>query len=515
MKALLAGGLTALICPIVWLSFQDSSFAQNLNPVAEFPSSQTAVDQTVLGQTVLDQTVLDQTVLGQSGEFESVSRRVIPVSASVPLAQQVAPIKAVSYLRLFELLDLEIAVIDRAAAAIDQEWHPGTAVMLVEILGFARNQHSYRTTMGLLKRKTGQNLGEDLADWYDWIWKQPYVPHPEYAAFKAKMYSRIDKRFAAYFRNAKSPKIRLDEIRWGGVLRDGIPPLKNPKMLPASKATYLADSDVVFGVNLNGDARCYPKRILAWHEMFKDTIGSIPLCGVYCTLCGSVIMYEADIDDTHYELGTSGFLYRSNKLMYDHATESFWSTLTGEPVVGPLVGKGIELKQRHVVTTTWGEWKRKNPKTTVLSLDTGHRRDYGEGVAYRDYFATDALMFSVPKLDRRLKNKDEVLALRDGHQQLAISARYLNGHPVYHDQLANQNFVVLTDQSGANRVYESNGIRFQSWDQQSQAVDRQGRRWDVSAEALRAGRDVLKRLPAHRAFWFAWSSQFPKTRLVK
>ena len=124
-------------------------------------------------------------------------------------------------------------------------------------------------------------------------------------------------------------------------------------------------------------------------------------------------------------------------------------------------------------------------------------------------------MFSVPELDRRLKNKDEVLALRDGHQQLAISARYLNGHPVYHDQLANQNFVVLTDQSGANRVYESNGIRFQSWDQQSQAVDRQGRRWDVSAEALRAGRDVLKRLPAHRAFWFAWSSQFPKTRLVK
>ena len=76
-------------------------------------------------------------------------------------------------------------------------------------------------------------------------------------------------------------KIQLNEIRWGGVRRDGIPPLNNPKMLTAAEATYLADSDVVFGIELNGDARAYPKRILAWHEMFKDTIGGESVCGVY------------------------------------------------------------------------------------------------------------------------------------------------------------------------------------------------------------------------------------------
>ena len=57
--------------------------------------------------------------------------------------------------------------------------------------------------------------------------------------------------------------------------------MKNPKMLAAGDAKYLGDSDVVFGVELNGDARCYPKRILAWHEMFKDTIGGESVCGVY------------------------------------------------------------------------------------------------------------------------------------------------------------------------------------------------------------------------------------------
>ena len=52
-------------------------------------------------------------------------------------------------------------------------------------------------------------------------------------------------------------------------------------MITANQANYLADTDIVFGIELNGDARCYPKRILAWHEMFKDTIGGQSVAGVY------------------------------------------------------------------------------------------------------------------------------------------------------------------------------------------------------------------------------------------
>ena len=79
----------------------------------------------------------------------------------------------------------------------------------------------------------------------------------------------MDERFPEYFKETGNPKIRMDEIRWGGVRRDGIPPLKDPEMLSAAEADYLSDSDVVFGIELNGDARCYPKRILAWHEMLS------------------------------------------------------------------------------------------------------------------------------------------------------------------------------------------------------------------------------------------------------
>lgn len=226
-------------------------------------------------------------------------------------------------------------------------------------------------------------------------------------------------------------------------------------------------------------------------------------------------MYQTELDGKHYELGTSGFLYRSSKLMYDHETKSLWSTLQGVPVVGSLVGKDISLQQRYVVTTTWGQWKKRHPDTTVLSLDTGHNRDYGEGVAYRRYFATDKLMFKVPGQDKRLLNKDSVVALRDDDSQLAISAKFLAKHPVYSDKLGDQDLVVLTDESGANRVYDSGGIVFKSYDGENTAIDESGTQWTVNESELAAGTKSLSRLPAHRAFWFGWVSQFPNTRLVK
>ena len=192
-----------------------------------------------------------------------------------------------------------------------------------------------------------------------------------------------------------------------------------------------------------------------------------------------------------------------------------WSTLHGEPVVGPLVGKGIKLKRRNVVTSTWGEWKKRHPDTTVLSLDTGHARNYGEGVAYHDYFATDKLMFTVPKLDDRLLNKDEVLALRDEKEQLAIAIKLMAKKRVHHDQLGDVKLVVLADDDGTSRAYDVGDVSFASWNGTDTAVDSTGQQWRVLEDRLVAGDRTLERIPSHNVFWFGWVSQFPNTRLVK
>ncbi|MEM6473509.1 MAG: DUF3179 domain-containing (seleno)protein, partial [Planctomycetota bacterium] len=315
-----------------------------------------------------------------------------------------------SFLRLFSD---QLAVRAEALDEIRERWNDSDTGLILEAIRFNRNPATRTALFDFLATQTGQSFGKSFNQWYRWIWNQEIQLHPDYATFKRQLYRRIDPRFAEYFSADLPSTIRMDEIRWGGVRRDGIPPLDHPKTIAADDADFLADSDVVFGVSFGGKSRAYPKRILAWHEMVKDTVGGGSINGVYCTLCGSMIVYDPNVDGRHHELGTSGFLYRSNKLMYDHDTKSMWSTLKGTPVVGPLVGQNIRLQSRYVVTTTWGQWKADHPDTDVLSLETGHDRDYGEGVAYHDYFATDELMFAVPKTDPRLKNKDEVLIIRD------------------------------------------------------------------------------------------------------
>ncbi len=290
---------------------------------------------------------------------------------------------------------------ENAIKWIDKHWKSEYEIMILELYYFNSFKPLGHRLLNLLTNKTKKDFGYDTNKWYEWIWNKKEKLTPSYHEFKARLHQPIDHRFYKYFVNRQDNRtIRLDEIRWGGVIQDGIPPLRNPRMISAKDVEYLEDDNVVFGIEVNGEFRAYPKRILAWHELFTDTIAGIPLAGVYCTLCGTVILYKTELNGVKYNLGTSGFLYRSNKLMYDEKTQSLWNTIWGTPVVGPLVGKGIQLEYLSVVTTTWGEWKKRHPETTVLSLNTGHNRNYNEGNAYKDFFSTDELMFNVPNADR-------------------------------------------------------------------------------------------------------------------
>ncbi|MEX0281163.1 MAG: DUF3179 domain-containing (seleno)protein, partial [Arenibacterium sp.] len=271
----------------------------------------------------------------------------------------------------------------------------------------------------VMETLTGEQLGTDWFDWMLWQEQNPQiVPHPSLIPFKREVLLRIDDNFDLFLRpeylQRERMKIRLEEITWGGVRKDGIPSLDNPKLISASDADYLKDDDLVFGVSINGDVRAYPLRIMGWHEMFNEVIGGVPVALAYCTLCGSGILFETQVPGRRkpFVFGSSGFLYRSNKLMFDRETHSLWNQYTGKPVVGPLVDSGIELKQRPVVITTWDSWKTSHPDTRVLSLSTGHRRNYGSGVVYREYFASPELMFPALVDQSEHRQKDYIFTIR-------------------------------------------------------------------------------------------------------
>ena len=131
--------------------------------------------------------------------------------------------------------------------------------------------------------------------------------------------------------------------------------------------------------------------------------------------------------------GTSGLLSRSNKIMYDRATNSLWQQFTGEPVVGPLADSGIKLSFFPVLLTTWKEWAAEHPDTTVLSIYTGvyprssYRPESNPQAIYYVYFNSPDTMFPVPNRSPVLETKDVVLGLSLGDTHKAYPVRSAPG----------------------------------------------------------------------------------------
>ncbi|MDA7963127.1 DUF3179 domain-containing protein [Ruegeria sp.] len=396
-------------------------------------------------------------------------------------------------------------------AYLARRGNPDVVPGLLTGMRFARRRQF--EIVDVMQSLTGQTLGPDWFEWMLWQEKNPQiVPHPSLIPFKREVLLGIDQNFDQFLRpeylQRDKMKIRLEEITWGGVVKDGIPSLDHPTLISARSANYLKDDDLVFGVAINGDVRAYPLRIMGWHEMFNEVIGGVPVALAYCTLCGSGILFETQAAGRRkpFVFGSSGFLYRSNKLMFDRETHSLWNQYTGKPVVGPLVGSGIELKQRPVVITDWKSWKTSHPGSKVLSLRTGHRRNYGSGVVYQDYFASSELMFPALVDQSAHRQKDYVFAVRQFGAARAWPLQAFKGKPVINDAIGNRPLILMGDPSKrAVRAYERGPHQFTA--AAGGLQDQTGQLWTVTEEALIAPDGTrLPRVAGHISYWFAWDN---------
>ncbi len=408
-----------------------------------------------------------------------------------------------------------------AIRAIKRERDPRWVPVLVEVLLYYRLRRDARTAQIItmhLQDMTGERLGNRYLRWIEWLGRHTELePHPVYRIVKSAIYGAIDPQFRRWLQSGTPTRIRLVEVVWGGVPFDGIPALDRPRVLPARKARDLRDDALVFGVSIRGEARAYPVRMLDWHEMVNDVVGGEPVSLAYCTLCGSGILFSGRVGDRTLTFGSSGLLFRSNKLMYDRQTLSLWHQMTGEPVIGPLAMRGLRLQRLPLIMTTWAEWRRRFPHTTVLDPDTGYDRDYSRS-PYAKYFRSPDLMFPVWIRDDRLPLKARVFVMFVNGTPVAFPVDRLRRHPVWMAQVDTQRVVVITHpETGAVQAYAAGEHAFVAGSSPDEVIDVvTGQRWRVTWDALVAydGSGRLRRLPGHLAFWFGWYAFYPDTRLI-
>ena len=321
----------------------------------------------------------------------------------------------------------------------------------------------------------------------------------------------------------------------GDVPRDGIPPIDDPKFTtPQGADQWIEKNEPVIAIEINQDARAYPLQIMTWHEIVNDIVGGVPVTVTFCPLCNAAIAFDRRLDEVTYDFGTSGFLRKSDLIMWDRQTQSWWQQFTGEGIVGVLAGKRLTMLPASIIS--WEDFKGANPDGKVLSRNTGFSLPYG-----RNPYAGYDRIYNTPfffkgDLDGRLLPMDRVLTVTVGDEDAAFPFTTLRRERVISYSVGGKDLVVFfkagtrsaldresireSRDVGATGVFDPNvdGRVLSFRMEGDKFVDVEtGSVWNILGEATEgplAGK-MLSPIVHANHFWFAWGAFKPDTTIYQ
>lgn len=326
--------------------------------------------------------------------------------------------------------------------------------------------------------------------------------------------------------------VLYDEIISGGIPRDGIRSIDAPEFLSYDKASeWLADTEPVMAVEIDGDARAYPLSILTRHEIVNDVVGGIPVAVTFCPLCNSGLVFDRRVDGEVYEFGVSGLLRNSDLIMYDRTTESLWQQFTGEGIVGEHAGDRLDFIPSSIVS--YADFREAYPDGVVLS---NMGRPYGwNPYEFYDQGTRRPFLF-YGELDDRLPLMLRVVGLNVGGESKAYPYSVLSEERVVNDVVGGQDVVIFfkfgtnsalgapiiaeAQDVGAATVFDPNlnGQKLTFRFDGGAFVDEEtGSIWNLLGQATSgdlAG-ESLTPLTHSDHFWFSWAAFYPDTEIYE
>ena len=329
--------------------------------------------------------------------------------------------------------------------------------------------------------------------------------------------------------------VPLTEIQSGGPPKDGIPALDHPKFVGVAEANgWLKPVEPVIALTVGGQSRAYPLQILIWHEIVNDSVGGVPVTVTFCPLCYTAIAFDRRAANRVLDFGTTGNLRKSDLVMYDRQTESWWQQAIGQAIVGDLTGTQLTILPASIVS--WDSFRTDHPEATALSKDTGFSRSYGSN-PYTGYDSANTRPFLFDsKPDGRLAPKEHVVTVSLGGEDVAYPYTLLKQRRVVHDTVGGTPIVVFY-RSGTSSALDggsvADGFDLGATGAFSPQLDgRQltfkatgpdfvdsetGSRWNILGRAvsgpLAGGR--LDPIVHGDDFWFAWAAFMPATRIYR
>jgi hypothetical protein len=219
-------------------------------------------------------------------------------------------------------------------------------------------------------------------------------------------------------------------------------------------------------------------------------------------------------DDT-LTFGVSGMLWRDAMVMYDHQTDSKWSQISGNAILGERIGQ--QLQTYYAIQTSWNAWVDANPGTYVLEKQVLSQS------AYSDYEKDPRKMgIHGRRLARsQLPGKAKVVGFRLNEQPFAIPLDHLEKNSIIQIVPAAIPILIYTDGSGMgvtvwDRKMDGRVLQF---DIPSETAHLASTLNDLTFDLI-AGRSLdnslqLERIHSTLAYWFGWHNFYPETKIIK
>ena len=197
----------------------------------------------------------------------------------------------------------------------------------------------------------------------------------------------------------------------------------------------------------------------------------------------------------------SGKLWNRSLVMRDMETGSLWSHILGSCMEGAL--RGSDLKILAAVMTTWDDWRKKNPHTTVLNLPR-------TSLGYDKHFYSNPRRF--------------VLGVVVNGKPKAFPFDLLKTRPIFEDTIEEEPVLVVFDRDSTRALMLSRDLKdrtlsFELTLDEGFLVDKETKSgWDpVRGEAVRGilKGSRLKMLPAIVSYRRSWEVFHPDSEYAR
>lgn len=324
--------------------------------------------------------------------------------------------------------------------------------------------------------------------------------------------------------------------------RDGFEVFNNPDFISKDEAlNFYFRFEPVISIEIEGEARAYPLNVLTFHEIANDEINGIPIAVTYCPLCNAGIVYDRRFKhgDKNYvfDFGVSGMLRKSDMVMWDKQTETWWQQLTGEGLVGELNGEILNFFPSLIISVE--EFFSSNPEGKIM---ISHKKDnYGQTYGTNPYHNYDSLgnqgsKFFDEVIDDRLPAMERVVDIENGGEYKIYPFKKIRKSKVINDDFNGKRIVIFyagktvsvldkkniedSHHVGTVTVFSSivDGIVLTFKRKKGKFIDTEtGSVWDITGKCVEGsyiGKQLVTEVHSNH-FAFAWLAFHPESEIYK